>query len=267
MIEALLAGLFGLLIGSFLNVCIYRLPRDLSVWQPARSYCPECERTIAWYDNIPLLSYLFLRGKCRACGTAIPLRYLLVELLCGILFFSVVYRFRVTAEAGKWMTFAALNVGLIFADLEERILPDEFTKGGVVLGLIWAWFVWLPFGFSPLFLSPDATPPIVSITESLLAAGIAYGLFRGLGWAYEKFRHREGLGMGDMKMVAMMGAFLGLVPMMLAIMIGSMLGSVLGMIFIKWNGEDSTQYELPFGSFLGVGALAAAWLEASHVGQ
>src|SRR5579884_3049817 len=127
---ALLAALAGLLIGSFLNVCIYRLPRDLSVVAP-RSFCPECDRPIAWYDNVPLLSYALLAGRCRRCGASIPWRYPVVELLTAVLFFIAVWILGVNAAAIKYCVFAAILVTLIFSDLEEKILPDEFTLGGV----------------------------------------------------------------------------------------------------------------------------------------
>ncbi len=262
MIEAMLAGLFGLLIGSFLNVCIYRLPRDLSVISPARSFCPECERMIAWYDNLPVVSYLLLRGQCRGCRERIPIRYLLVELLCGVMFFVTVFKFGLNSFAGKLMMFSAMNVALFFTDWEERILPDEFTIGGFVAGLVWAYFLALPMGFMMLLLPLGTPPPWVSVAEAVFAGSLAYGAFRSLGWAYERFRGREGLGMGDVKMVAMMGSFLGLMSMLEGIMIGSLLGSVLGLIFIKWKGEDGGQFEIPFGSFLAVGGMAAAWIEA-----
>ncbi|MCA2967041.1 MAG: prepilin peptidase [Acidobacteriaceae bacterium] len=262
MIEAVAAGLLGLLIGSFLNVCIYRLPRDLTVWAPARSFCPACERGIAWYDNLPVFSYLWLRGRCRQCGERIPARYLLTEVLCGVMFFVSAWFWGWSLQAGKMMMFSAINLTLFFSDLEERILPDEFTLGGALAGLVWAYFVALPMGLTMLFLPLDTPARWISVAEGGFAAGLAYGSFRLLGWSYERFRGREGLGMGDMKMVAMFGAFLGLMSMLEAILIGSVLGSVLGLAFIKLRREDSAQYELPFGSFLAVGAVAAAWLEA-----
>jgi leader peptidase (prepilin peptidase) / N-methyltransferase len=131
MIEAILALLFGLLIGSFLNVCIYRWPRDLSVVKP-RSHCPACEKTIAWYDNIPVVSYLVLGGRCRYCRARISWRYPVVELATGLLFFYWVYtHWRRRRLAIKMCVFSALLVGLVFSDLEERILPDEMTLGGM----------------------------------------------------------------------------------------------------------------------------------------
>lgn len=262
MIEAIGAGLLGLLMGSFLNVCIYRLPRDLTVWSPARSFCPACERSLAWYDNLPVFSYLWLRGRCRSCGERIPARYLLTEILCAVMFFVATWFLGWNRLAWKMMMFSAINLTLFFSDLEERILPDEFTLGGVAAGLVWAFFVALPMGFTMLFLPLDTPARWISVAEGSFAAGIAYGSFRLLGWSYERFRGREGLGMGDMKMVAMFGAFLGLMSMLEAILIGSVLGSVLGLAFIKLRREDSAQYELPFGSFLAVGAMTAAWLEA-----
>jgi len=137
-IEALLALLFGLLIGSFLNVCIHRWPRNRSVVKP-RSHCVRCRKPIAWYDNIPLVSYLVLAGRCRHCGVRISPRYPLVEFLTGLLFFYQVSMLGPTVAALKMCVFCAICVALIFCDLEKRILPDEFTLGGIVLGLIQQW--------------------------------------------------------------------------------------------------------------------------------
>ena len=134
MLEACLAALSGLLIGSFLNVCIYRWPRDLSVVRP-RSFCPKCEQPIGWFDNVPVLSYLLLRGRCRKCGAQIPARYLVVELLTAAAFFCAVWFLGPTLAAAKYCVFGALIIALVFSDLEERILPDEFTLGGAVVGV------------------------------------------------------------------------------------------------------------------------------------
>lgn len=260
-IYASTAGLLGLLIGSFLNVCIYRLPRDLSVWNPPRSFCPQCEKTIAWYDNLPILSYVRLRGRCRWCQAPIPSRYLLVEWFTGMLFFASVWTLGASPAASKYCTFFALQIGLIFADLEERILPDEFTWGGVLAGLVFAWFIPLQPGFASLFLPLTADAPIVSVAEAALAAGFTAGSLLLLRFLYEKIRGQEGLGLGDVKMMAAIGAFLGLMPSLLAVMLGSLLGSVLGLLYIRWQKQDSATYELPFGSFLGIGAIASAWLQ------
>ncbi len=152
MIEVVFAFLFGLLIGSFLNVCIYRMPRDLSVVRP-RSFCPACERQISWYDNFPILSFVLLRGRCRHCQESIPIRYPLVELATALLFSWAVFAMGVSAEAGKVCVFGAILIALVVTDLEERILPDEFTIGGIIVGLLFAWFAPLNVALSRLFLS------------------------------------------------------------------------------------------------------------------
>ena len=152
MIFVLLAFVAGLLIGSFLNVCIFRLPRDLSVVTPARSFCPECEKTIAWYDNIPVISYLLLGGRCRHCKARIPVRYLLVEIATGAAFALCVASLGLTLPALKYAIYSAIMIALIASDFEERILPDEFTLGGTVVGLAFAPFVPLEHYFAAMFI-------------------------------------------------------------------------------------------------------------------
>lgn len=258
MIEIVLAFLAGLLIGSFLNVCVFRLPRDLSVVTPARSFCPFCEKTIAWYDNIPVLSYILLRGKCRHCGARIPLRYPAVELGTAVAFAMCVAAFGATPSALKYALFSAIMITLIACDFEERILPDEFTKGGAVLGLILAWFVPLRPEFSPFLVPYTWGPRWLSVGESAIGAVISSGSIWFAGWMYEKIRHREGLGFGDVKMIFLIGAFLGLPAALLTLIAASLIGAVGGLLFIKFTGKDASTYELPFGSFLGAAALAAA---------
>src|ERR1700722_14323030 len=209
MIEAILAGLAGLLIGSFLNVCIFRLPRDLSVVRP-RSFCPACEKMIAWYDNVPVLSYALLRGRCRHCGDRISIRYPLVEILTALSFAICVAEFGLTVPALKYCIFSAILITLIFSDLEERILPDEFTLGGTLVGIGLAFFVQLPTELSVLFLPFSIKPIWRSVSEAVIGAGVSSGCIWFVGWVFEKLRHKEGLGLGDVKMIAMIGAFLGL---------------------------------------------------------
>jgi leader peptidase (prepilin peptidase) / N-methyltransferase len=257
MLEAVLAFGFGLLIGSFLNVCVYRLPRDLSVVRP-RSYCPSCEHTIAWFDNVPLLSYGILRGHCRHCNAAISVRYPLVEFLTGGLFFLYVLRMGPTLAAVKYCILGALLVGLLFADLEERILPDEFTLGGTLAGLALSFLVrvqditahaifWL--------LKIDASPRVLSFAESLFGALLpAFFLWFG-GYLYEKARKREGMGFGDIKMMLMIGAFLGMKDALLTLIIGSIAGSLVGYLYIRITHKEVSTYELPFGTFLALGAV------------
>ncbi len=259
MLEALIAAIFGLIIGSFLNVCIYRLPRDLSVATPARSFCPSCEKTISWYDNLPLVSYLLLRGRCRNCGAVIPLRYLLVEVLTALSFFGAVLLFGVSPAGGRLALFAALLIALIFTDLEERILPDEITLGGTIIGLALAWFVPMRHGLVSVLLFRQG-PRVQSISESAAGALLSSLGMWLVGELYLRLRQREGLGFGDVKMLALVGAFLGIEGSMMTIMLGSLLGAISGLAFIKATGRDMSTYELPFGSFLGAAALVVAFL-------
>lgn len=261
MMEAILALLFGLIIGSFLNVCIYRWPRDLSVVKP-RSHCPSCEKMIAWYDNVPLLSYLVLRGRCRSCRARISWRYPVVELATGLLFFYWVHTYGARPYAFKMCVFSALLVGLIFSDLEERILPDEMTLGGVVLGLGFAWFVRIgDFSAQAILWLVGLQPPekFRSLSEAAMGAALPAVFLWGGGWLYEKVRHREGLGFGDVKLIAMVGAFLGLHSALFTLILGSISGSVVGFAYIKLTHQDASTYELPFGTFLGLAALVAAF--------
>lgn len=261
LIEALLAGLFGLLIGSFLNVCIYRLPLDLSVVSP-RSFCPKCNKQIAWFDNIPLLSFLLLRGCCRHCGQSIPARYPVVELMTALAFGCSIGFLGFTAMGLKFCVFTAILITLVFSDLEERILPDEFTLGGVVAGVVFAAFVPLNWGLARLFLTlatPVRNPRVTSVIESLFAAAFCSVVLWGIGALYQRIRHREGLGLGDVKMVAMIASFVGLQAALLTLIVASLLGVVIGLFYIWFTGKDASTYELPFGSFLGIAALVVAF--------
>ena len=258
MIVALLAALAGLLIGSFLNVCIYRLPRDLSVVSP-RSFCPECEGLIHWYDNVPLLSYLLLQGKCRKCGARIPFRYPLVELLTAASFFCAFLFLGATLPAVKFSIYGAILITLVFSDLEERILPDEFTIGGAVVGVVLAYFVHLDWGLVSLLLHSVHNQGLLSAGESVFSALICAGALWLVALLYEKVRHREGLGLGDVKMVAMIGAFVGTQAALLTLIAGSLLGAIVGLFYIWFTGKDASTYELPFGTFLGVAALGVGF--------
>ena len=255
-----LAFLAGLLIGSFLNVCIFRLPRDLSVARP-RSFCPYCEKTIAWYDNIPVVSYLLLRGRCRRCGERISIRYPLVEALTGAAFAVCMGEFGLSLEAVKFALFFAILITLTVADFEERILPDEFTLGGALIGLVLAAFVPLRPALALALLPYSIGPRWMSVGEAVLGGGISSGAIWLVGWLYQRVRHREGLGLGDVKMIAMVGTFLGLPSALLTLIAASLFGAASGLIFIFATGKDASTYELPFGSFLGMAALAVAIYE------
>ena len=259
MIESLLALLFGLLIGSFLNVCIHRWPRNRSVVKP-RSHCVRCRKGIAWYDNIPLFSYLALGGRCRNCQAKISWRYPLVEFLTGVLFYYQVATLGPTLVAAKMCVLCAMCVALIFCDLEKRILPDEFTIGGMVVGLAFSFFVPVQdITAQAVTWMLGITIPVWAFSPAEAALGAfmpAFFLWFG-GWVYYRVRHREGLGLGDVKLIAMVGAFLGLRGALLTLILGSVSGSVIGYTYIKMTGQDPSEYELPFGTFLGAAALVA----------
>lgn len=262
MIEVVIAFLAGLLIGSFLNVCIYRLPKDLSIVRP-RSYCPACNVKIAWYDNIPLVSYTVLGGRCRHCGARIPIRYPIVEALTAVAFATAVAALGPGLAAVKLCMFSALMIGLAFSDLEERILPDEFTLGGIVIGLLLALVVPMDVIFASLFVGPQSHGRWLSLAESVLGAGASVGLLWVVGFLYEKVRHRSGLGFGDVKMMGAIGAFLGVHGAFQTIILASLVGSVVGLVYIKVTKKDFSSYELPFGTFLGLTALVLAFLRTT----
>lgn len=257
-VEIGVAILAGLLIGSFLNVCVFRLPRDLSVVAPARSFCPRCEKTIAWYDNIPLVSYLLLGGRCRACGEPISLRYPVVELATAAAFGVCVAALGWSLVALKFCIFFAILITLMASDIEERILPDEFTLGGTAIGLILSVFVPLDPGLTMLLAPMRIAPRWLSLIESALGAGVASGVFWVFGWAFEKIRNREGLGLGDVKMLAMVGSFLGLLLTIETVFVASLAGTVIGLIYIFATRRKASEYGLPFGSFIGGAALVVA---------
>jgi leader peptidase (prepilin peptidase) / N-methyltransferase len=251
----------GLVIGSFLNVCIIRIPARKSVVLPA-SACPKCGARIRPYDNIPVVSWLFLRGKCRNCKASISPMYPVVELLTGLLFWGSYLAFGVSVEALKWALFSAIIVVLVFTDLRERILPDVINFTGLAIGLA------ISLAISPsdgtaawlgahVFTFP-LPAPVISLADALLGAALGGGLLWLVSEVYFRLRGREGMGLGDVKMMLMAGAFLGIKRTLLTIFAGSVLGSVLGLAFIVSRRKDST-YELPFGTFLGAAALIVAF--------
>lgn len=248
----LLAGIAGLLIGSFLNVCIYRIPRDLSVVAP-RSFCPECGAQIPWFANIPVLSFLALRGKCRACHKPIGWRYPAVELATALLFAwtAAVYGFSVPAL--KWLIFEGILIVLCATDFEERILPNELTLGGSLVGLILAVFAGVP-SFVAEMIVPNGGPVVQSLVNAAAGACILSIPIALVGFLYQKVRHRQGLGQGDVKLLVLIGIFLGTEKGILALLIAAVGGSILGVLYIVVRRKEASTYELPFGSFLCIGA-------------
>ncbi len=238
--DSFLAVLVGLALGSFLNVVITRLPRGEPVWA-GRSRCPHCGRSIFWYDNIPLLSYVRLRGRCRACGAAIPWRYPLVELSGGLLALALWHTFPERLVILAYGPFCLALVALAATDLEHRLLPDAITIPGIILGLL-------------LSLVLPAMSPAAAAAGALEGAV----LFFGIGWLYEKLTGRRGLGGGDIKLMAMIGAFLGVWALPVVIFISAGLGTLTGLILVLAQGPGRRSHwrtvSLPYGLFLAAGA-------------
>lgn len=247
-----MAGLAGLLLGSFLNVCIYRLPRDLSVVTP-RSFCPECGTQIAWYDNVPVLSYILLRGRCRHCGKPIGVTYPLVELMTAALLAWTAAEYGWSLPMLKWAVFELLLIALFWMDLAERILPDELTLGGTLVGLIFAPLVPVP-GVAGYLLLNGANPMWQSVLNAVSGAIFLAVPVWLLGNAYARVRKREGIGLGDVKLLLLIGVFLGLEKGLLALMFGAISGSVIGLTYIWVVRKSASSYELPLGTFLCAGA-------------
>jgi len=255
-VYCLLVFPLGLLIGSFLNVCIYRLPKEESAVRP-RSRCPHCGHPIRWYDNIPVLSFVRLAGRCRDCGGAISFLYPAVEIITAVLFTVIAARYDLTLAAIKYAILGSMMIALAFIDLADRILPDEITLGGAVAGFLFSFLLPLAPGLIYLLLSLwniTLPPRLTSVAESLGGAVIASGMLYIIAEIYRRLRSREGMGLGDVKMMAMIGAFLGLRYAILALMLASILGAILGLIFILIF-RKGLLYELPFGTFLAFASI------------
>ena len=277
----------GLIFGSFLNVCIYRLPRSKSVVTP-RSACPNCGRMIPLYENLPVLSWLILRGRCRGCQQRISPRYLAVELLTGLLFAACYLHFGLGLAMLKCMVLGFLLIGLIFTDAETKLLPNALTLPGFAIGVIFSLFVpvndlaaQIMPGVMPLSLRYEVSWRIWSLSDSLLGASIGASFLYGAAAIYLRARGVEGMGFGDVKLMAMIGAFLGTKLTVLTIFAASLAGSLFGLstvlavwikrkkrIALRANAPADTShrawksarlalrfYEMPFGVFLGSMAL------------
>jgi leader peptidase (prepilin peptidase)/N-methyltransferase len=252
-----IAGVFGLVFGSFLNVCIYRLPRDLSVVAP-RSFCPSCQRQILWHENIPLLSYALLGGRCRTCKAPIGWRYPAVEAMTAALFAGAVFEFGLTIAALKWIVFGCMMVVLFWTDVETRLLPDELTLGGMAVGLGFSLFVPLSDGPAAL-LAPGAVTPLASLLNSAIAAFLLSVPFVAFSYGYARLRGILPPGWGDVKLLGMLGAFLGLGQGILAMMLGAVGGAILGGGYILVKKKDPRTHALPLGTFLCAGGIVAAF--------
>jgi leader peptidase (prepilin peptidase)/N-methyltransferase len=280
----------GLAFGSFLNVCIYRLPRDLSVVWP-RSACPGCQQLIRSYDNIPVLSWLILRGRCRNCKIQISPRYLFVELLTGATFLACYAHFGNSLATVKYCALGFLLLGLIFTDAETQLLPDKMTLPGLALGLVFSLAVpvsdlasqLLP-GLVSLPVSSDVSWHLLSLADAVLGAIVGSSFIYGAGAIYLRARGVEGMGFGDVKLMAMIGAFLGAKLTIFTLFTASIAGSLFGLstVLVVWikrtrrriarNHEPASQarrrawesaaialrrHQMPFGVFLGSMAMVA----------
>jgi leader peptidase (prepilin peptidase) / N-methyltransferase len=282
--------LFGIVIGSFLNVCISRIPEGLSIVSPG-SRCPRCLQPIKPYDNIPVFSWLLLRGKCRNCALPISPMYPLVEFATGLIFLLTWYEYDVSLLALKWLIFSCLIIVLVVTDFRVRILPDLVNFPGLAMGIVFAFRVpisdtsagtlFFLLGFRNL---PFDTELFFNVMNAVLGALAGSMLLWGAAAIYKLVRKRDGMGMGDVKMMAMVGAFVGPRGAFLTILLGTLLGSVIGLSWIgllylfgwKQNLAEraakrglgrvsairwaiASKYQLPLGTFLGIGALAVAY--------
>jgi leader peptidase (prepilin peptidase) / N-methyltransferase len=281
--------LLGLVVGSFLNVCISRIPEGLSIVAPG-SRCPRCETPIKPYDNVPVLGWLWLRGKCRSCQLPISPMYPLIELLTGLLFVACYLDFGITQTAVKWLFFTCLIIILAITDLRVRILPDVITWPGAAVGLFFSALVppadgtasWLASTFS----QKAAPSYILGLLDAILGAALGSLLLWAAAALYKAVRHRDGMGLGDVKMMVMVGAFLGVRGAFLTILLGTLLGSIIGiglilvLYAIGWQSKLArrasrrglgtvnalrwtivSQYQLPLGTFLGIAALSVVYAE------
>ena len=281
--------LFGLVIGSFLNVCITRIPEDVSIILPG-SRCPKCGTAIKFYDNVPVFAWIWLGGKCRACRAPISVMYPLVELATGLLFAAAFLEYGITQATVKWLFFTCTIIVLTITDLRMRLLPDLVTWPGFAVGLMFSWFVPPNEGLAGAlgwrFFHQHLQRHLAGLLDGILGAAFGSFLLWGLAAGYKLVRKREGMGMGDVKMMAMVGAFMGWRGTFWTILLGSLLGSAIGLSVVvtlylagwqrklaergsrrglgtvnalRWT--IASQYQLPLGTFLGIGALAVVYLE------
>lgn len=234
------AAIVGFMAGSFLNVVIYRLPLGRSVIRP-RSFCPSCMKQISWYENIPVISYCALGGACSGCGARIPVGYPLVELAGGALALLSVYRFGLRIDAVLAYAFLMALLSITVIDWRHRIIPDEISLSFILVGLAWSFF-----------------NPALSPVESALGALMGGGGLYLVGAVYKALRHAEGMGGGDIKLIAMIGAFLGIKLVLPVIVIASFFGSLYGIALLKKGGSGKTS--VAFGSFLAPSAAVCIFL-------
>ncbi len=230
-------ALMGAVVGSFLNVVVYRLPRGYALNIPSRSMCTSCNKQLQWFENIPLLSFIIQRGKCSKCGAAIGARYFLIELITSALFYAVYSHFGFTFNSLFYCAFVASLMAVTFIDIDFRIIPDEISIWGTVLALAASHWV-----------------EGLGLTAALIGAASASFLFWLMGFVYEKITGREGLGFGDVKLLAFIGASLGAKGAFGTVIVSSFVGSVFGIILMI-SQKKNLKMAVPYGPFLAIGAL------------
>lgn len=239
-ITVILFFVFGITIGSFLNVCIYRMPIEKSIVFPV-SHCPHCQSAIAPYDNIPLLSYLILRGKCRHCAQPISIRYPLVEGLNGVMYVLTYLRFGLSGEAVVYALFISAMIVVAIIDYDHQIIPDEISLGGI------------PLGFLAAILTLNLT-----WVDSFLGILVGAGILLAFAIFWQVAFHYEGMGHGDIKLLATVGAFLGWKLAVFTIILGSLAGTIVGIGLIQFGGKD-LKTKVPYGTFLAPAAIGAVF--------
>lgn len=235
-VYAVFAFIFGLLFGSFANVVILRLPKGESVVSPP-SHCPQCSAPIKWYDNVPVLAYLWLRGKCRACKKPYSARYPIVEFLSGLLFLAVHWKYGLSWTALEYTIFCWSLLVVSVIDLDHMILPDVFTLSGIVIGLVGA------------ALNPDR-----EFMPALWGVLLGGGFLWAIAYGYYVLRKEEGMGGGDIKLLAWMGAVLGWQAIPFIVLVSSIAGSVVG-IFLAMRSKAGLKSVIPFGPYLALAAI------------
>jgi leader peptidase (prepilin peptidase)/N-methyltransferase len=235
-------------IGSFLNVCIYRLPLKRSVMHPARSFCPNCQTTIAAYDNIPLFSYLLLGGRCRHCQTRISWRYPAVEVLTGILALLCVYHYGLTIPALIYFLFTSTLLVITFIDMDHQIIPDRITLPGIPLCLLAAF--WLPS---------------ITWSQSIVGLVVGGGSLFVVAWLYHFLTNKHGMGGGDIKLLAMIGALIGWQGVVFTIFISSAVGTLVGLVVMVYR-RGNLKIAVPFGPFLSLGATVYIFYGSALLG-
>lgn len=239
--------MFGMCIGSFLNVCIYRLPESKSIADPPRSICPSCKSHIRFYDNIPVLSYIWLKGRCRNCDTPISFRYPLVEMMSGSFAVGLLLTFGLSLESLVYFVFISSLLIITFIDLDHKIIPDIISLPGIPIGLVASFAL-----------------PTITFKASALGLLIGGGSLWFVAWAYNLIAHRDGMGGGDIKLLAMIGTIIGWQGVIFTVFASSVMGSCVGITMMLIKGKNM-KFAIPFGPFLSIGAIAYVFFGSQFI--